>query len=305
MAAIDCFRQLQDWPGSADTQWLRWQATYNEAIVWRQMGAVQRSVLTLTELVGEKAPDTEGLDSSPRHVPCSQSQLPESICLCARVARLSGLAQYTLDDWSTFPANRADLIVSDGRQLISELDKLRDTQNSPHDKRVAHYLYSESVRALGHVQLMSARTGPAQHLYKDGRIVGGPLNDRGKTLLQDAIRNLAGCDKTASSCTVYCDLAEAYALLGDYARAQGYARHATLAGSEEEQIERAFFLAAEIAILHNTLEAKDLATKYAAQFAGPVHLDEFKSLRAQLGITQHESSAPSSVPAASRSSLRP
>ncbi len=58
MLAIDCFRQLQDWPGSDQTLPLRQQAAYNEAIVWRDLNCVGHSVLLLTSLLGERARDT-------------------------------------------------------------------------------------------------------------------------------------------------------------------------------------------------------------------------------------------------------
>ncbi len=57
-AAVSCFRELQDWPGSSETGYLRWQAAYNEAIAWRYQGFHSRAVLMLTELLGERAPDT-------------------------------------------------------------------------------------------------------------------------------------------------------------------------------------------------------------------------------------------------------
>jgi hypothetical protein len=34
-AAVVCFRELQDWPGSSENNPLRRQAAFNEAVVWR------------------------------------------------------------------------------------------------------------------------------------------------------------------------------------------------------------------------------------------------------------------------------
>ncbi len=288
MAAIDCFRQLEDWPGSPETEWMRKQATYNEAVVWRETGAVQRSVLLLTELLGEKAPDTLPPNTEIRHIPCSESTLPQAICFCARVARLSGLAQYTADDWSTFPDDRAELIISDGRQVAGELEKLLASTTTARDQRLASYFYAEAVRALGHIQLMRVKTGVGLGLYHDGRLANKNLSDEGKAVLKEALGNLQACDRTTANCSVYADLAEAHLLLGDYGRAQGYARHATLGSPADE---RAFFLAAESSLLQDTADSKEVARKYAEGYTGPVRLDEFKALRKHLGISDQKAAA--------------
>ena len=59
-AAISSFRQLQEWPGSTETEPLRQQAAYNEAVVCRSLGFYGQCVLMLTELLGDDIPGTDG-----------------------------------------------------------------------------------------------------------------------------------------------------------------------------------------------------------------------------------------------------
>jgi hypothetical protein len=87
MSAIDCFRQLQDWPGSLQSLPLRQQAAYNEAVAWRQMSDFGRAVLMLAELLGLEAPDTVGQNAPPKSSSPSKQPLPEAISLPARFSR--------------------------------------------------------------------------------------------------------------------------------------------------------------------------------------------------------------------------
>jgi len=156
IAAIDCYRQLQDWPGSPQTEALRQQASYNEAIVWRQMGFYGRCVLMLTEILGERAPDTmvAGYDEKSA-VRIEKPPLPSSIRFPARLARLAAFAQYSLDDWSTLPQSRAQLLIDDAEKLVDELKGVcAQGHLSVHDHRMAEYMYIEALRAIGHVELL-------------------------------------------------------------------------------------------------------------------------------------------------------
>jgi hypothetical protein len=80
---------------------------------------------------------------------------------------------------------------------------------------------------------------------------------------------------------VFCDLAEACLLLKDFDAAEGYARHAIL---DTNNNERAYYLATESFFLQNTDGSREYARRYAEGFKGPVTLEEFKSVRADLGI---------------------
>jgi hypothetical protein len=143
LRAIDCFRQVEDWPGSPETVVLRQQATYNEAIVWRQLRSAGRCVLMLTELLGERAPNTvkPGNDevTSTRH---RKPVLPESIRFPVRLARLSAFAPYDREGWSALPQSRAKLLIDDAEALVQELDIICDQRDiSAHDRRLANYMY--------------------------------------------------------------------------------------------------------------------------------------------------------------------
>jgi hypothetical protein len=287
MSAIDCFRQLQDWPGSPQTVILRQQATYNEAIVWRQMGSPGRCVLMLTELLGERAPDT--IESGSEETISARHQkpvLPEPIRFPVRLARLAAFATYDRDDWSALPLSRAKLLIDDAEKLIGELDFIRTkVDTSAHDLRLAKYMYIETLRAIGHVELLRIITGAAASLYHDKRPTGlkdTTLNKDGSDGLRQAIDRMLACERLAPSGDLFCDLAEAYLLLKDFTKAQGYARHATLESKPNH--ERAYYIATESFFLENTDTSKTLAKKYAADFEGTVTLDEFKSVRADLGI---------------------
>ncbi len=114
------------------------------------------------------------------------------------------------------------------------------------------------------------------------------LSDEGKAVLKEALGNLQACDRTTANCFVYGDLVEAHLLLGDYGRAQGYARHATLGSPADE---RAFFVAAESSLLQDSADSKEVARKYPEGYTGPVRLDEFKALRKHLGISDQKTAA--------------
>lgn len=286
MPAIDCFRQVQDWPGSLQTQSLRQQAAYNEALVWAHDGRVARSVLMLTELLGEKAPDTEvaGDAALPvRH----KKELDRAIRLPARLARAAALARYRRDVWPTVPECRIELIADDTKKLIQELDALcAESETSSHDHRLMRYLYVEALRAIGHIELMRVIHGGARGLYENKR----PVGLRNKNLDQDsckrlrhAISYMLTCEQLSPGADLYCDLAESYLLLKHFTTAEGYARHAIL--ESQPASERACYIAVESFVLENTKNSLSLARKYASDFQGSVTLQEFEAVLAELGVS--------------------
>jgi hypothetical protein len=289
LLAIDCFRQLQDWPGSDKTLPLRQQAAYNEAIVWRELGSVGQCVLMLTALLGERAPDT--IEPRCEAAPSQQDAqpiLPDAIRFPARVARLATFARYDHTDWKGLPSERAKLLIDDAERLVEELRILADQlSTSAHDRRLAKYMYIEALRAIGHVELLRTRTGPAARLYQAQRPTGlkdGSLTEDETRGLRRAISWMLTCEQLAPGCDLYCDLAESYLLLKEFVAAQGYARHATLKRSPDS--ERAYYLATESFFLQQTDASRVLAKKYAEDFKGTVKLEEFKSVRGDLGIPE-------------------
>jgi tetratricopeptide (TPR) repeat protein len=294
-SAKDCFRQLQDWPGSPETEILRQQAAYNEAIVWQQSGDYRRSVLMLTELLGERAPDTVVQNHGSRNAVSRQSvKLPDAIRFPIRLARLAAFAKYSRDDWSTLPKLRVKLLVEDAEQLIKDLVAAgaRD-QITKHDKRMTDYMYAEALRSIGHVELLRLVMGSAAVLYRDNRPIGLKTTGLAKkdvAHLQRAIDWMLKCEERNPSCGLYCDLAEAYLLLKDFQVAQGYARHATLECIPTDKperdpcCERSYYLAAETFFLQGTEGSLEFAKKYSFEFQGPITLEEFKGVRKDLGI---------------------
>ena len=198
MFAIDCFPQLQDWPGSPETGPLRQQAAYNEAIVWRELGSVGQCVLMLTALLGERAPDTiepkcEGATSQVNAKP----PLPEAIRFPVRVARLAAFAKYDRNEWSALPSARAKLLIDDAERLVEDLRVLSSqTSISAHDRRLARYMYVEALRSIGHVELLRMITGPAGRFYQDQR----PIGLKSGSLTEDESKDL----------TKTCDLVDAH-----------------------------------------------------------------------------------------------
>jgi tetratricopeptide (TPR) repeat protein len=285
MYARDCFRQLQDWPGSLETLPLRQQAAYNEAIVSRELGSLGQCVLMLTALLGERAPDTvePGSEALASKLD-TKSPLPEAIRFPARVARLAALAKYDRSDWEVLPSGRSKLVIDDAELLVQELLALSSQTNiSAHERRLVRYMYVETLRAIGHAELFRMKTGPASRLYEGARPTGlrrGSLNDNESQDLRHAINWMLTCERLEPDCNLYCDLAESYLLLKEFETAAGYARHATLKRKPED--ERAYYLATESFLLWQTDASRALAKKYADDFHGPVTLEEFKSARAEL-----------------------
>jgi len=295
MSAVDCFRQLQDWPASPKTELLRQQAIYNEAIVWRQAGQAGRCVLMLTQLLGQRTPDTV-MEGPYSQQPCPKASLPDSIWFPAQLARLDGLAQYTRDDWTILPSSRAELVIHDAQKLVNFLQyHVERTELSPHDLRIVDYMYIQSLRSLGHVELLRVITGAAKTLYNsDDRPLGlkdRALEPKGADALNQAVSLMLTCERLAPSCELYCDLAEAYLLLKDFTTAEGYARHARLESGG--QLERAYYIAAESLLMQNTEVSCAQAKKYAGDFKSPT-LNEFKALCEELHIPPH--SAPPESP---------
>jgi hypothetical protein len=289
ISAIDCFRQLQDWPGSR-IEVLRQQAAYNEAMVWRARGAAGHCVLMLTGLLGERAPDTvpSAVEAERVSSPPVQELLPPAIRLAVRLARLSAFSTYDRDGWTTLPQSRADLLIDDAERLIPELDSIRRQTITPADQRVASYMYIEALRAAGHIELLFVISTAAARLYQDKRPTGlkdSDLDAGGVNRLCRAITFMRTCEDLAPGAALFCDLAEAYLLLKDFTRAQGYARHATLESKPDDSCyERAYYIATESFFLQNASTSRGLAKKYAMEFKGTVKLDEFKSVRAELGV---------------------
>jgi len=290
VSAIDCFRQLEDWPGSPETARLRQQAVYNEAIVWRQMGFEGRCVLMLTELLGETAPDLKRSDEDAPAAEEEPTQLPEALRFPVRVARLAAFAAYDREDWETLPPLRADLILDDGEKLVNDLRGLWHRDDlSARDRRLAKYMYIEALRALGHAELMRIIIGEGAGLYQNKRPVlvkeaSSTLGTQAKSRLSQSIQRMQACELLSPSGELFCDLAEAYLLLGKFGKAQGYARHATLESKPDH--ERAYYLATETFYLEGTPASRMRARKYAECFEGVLTMDEFKLLRKELGIQE-------------------
>jgi tetratricopeptide (TPR) repeat protein len=291
--AIDCFHQLQDWPDSEKTRVLRNQAAYNEAIVWRELERPGECILHLTELLGERTPDTTPPQYNGEVLKkAAPRDLPDAIRFPARAARISAFAQYKLTDWETLPPSRAHMLIDDAEALVRELGAFRSNLLG-HDQRVASYMYIETLRSIGHIELLRVITEHAADLYKHGRPTGlricAELSAEGTTLLKAAICWMEECQQQAPACGLYYDLAQAYLLLRDFNRAQGHARHAVLDSDpkNEREYERAYYIAAESFFLQGDADdCKAQARKYAEGFKGMVTLEQFKALRAALGISE-------------------
>jgi len=281
MQAIDCFRQLQDWPGSQATLPLRQQAAYNEAVVWRQLNSLGQCVLMLTALLGERTPDTVEVGYEP-----PKSTLPKAIELPARVARQAAFAKYDRNDWSILPPDRADFMVRKGEEIVEALRNTNQPDSiSAHDRRLVNYLYIEALRAQGHIELMRVKMGSAGRLYRGGRPLGlmnEQLTDDESQDVMCAIRRMRECEDLVQDCDLYCDLAESHLLLKQFRQADGYARHATL--RKKPDSERAYYLAIESLLLQGNLASRQRAIRYARDFQGDVTLDEFKYVLAELAV---------------------
>lgn len=292
--AIDCFRQLQDWPGSPETEALRRQAAYNEAIVWAQAGNVARAVLMLTELLGEKAPDTvlAGGDAPALPLREKKGPLPDSISFPARAARAAALARYDRESWSLIPESRVDLIAEDAERLVQDLDALCGRPGiSAHDHRLMRYMYVETLRAAGRISLMRVIHN-ARSLYENARPTGlrsDSLDNDGSARLHRAISYMRTCEDLSPSSELYCDLAESYLLLKEFTVAEGFARHAIL--DSDPPSERAYYVAAESLWLQNTPLSKKMARAYLSNFGRPATLEELKSLEAEMAKTDGVSGA--------------
>jgi len=297
-SALSCFRQLQEWPGSEETLPIRQQAAYNEAIVFRAMGYPGQSVLLLTELLGDRIPDT---GTAPVVSGCRKplrADLSTAVRYPARLARVAAFSQYTNVDWSTLPDDRAELLLSDVQKLVYELAELgKERDLSTHDRALVKYMFVDALRTGGHVELMNAINRGARQLYDDD---GRPSHLMDEKLMQipaeQTRKNLARaidwmrlCEEYAPDTGLYCDIAEAALLLRDFRTAQAYARHATLQASPTTQsaaevsrqfqndpnYERAFYLATESFYLDGK---KSVAQKYLDQFGRPPTMDAFTAL---------------------------
>lgn len=297
-SALSCFRQVQEWPGSEETLAIRQQAAYNEAIVFRTMGFYGQCVLMLTELLGDPIPDTGEAPVVPGCRRPLKADLPNAVRFPARLARLAAFRQYTGDDWATLPSARAEMLLADAEKLVADLSGIcAKTDLSLHDSALAKYMYVDSLRAGGHVILMSAINGGARKLYDtDGRpshLTDNELmqipSQQTREILQRAVGWMRLCEEFAPDAGLYCDIAEASLLLRDFGAAQAYARHATLQASPSLQsasavsqhfendpnYERAFYLATESCYLGGNTS---LAQKYLDHFGRLPTLNAFKAL---------------------------
>jgi hypothetical protein len=314
-SAISCFRQLQEWPGSRRTLPLRQQAAYNEAIAQQRTGYYAQCVLMLTELLGDVIPGADGLPPGTASQSGVKNDLPEAVCLTARIARLVSFAQYTREDWTTLPDERATLLINDAVNLVKDLEQVCVKPNlSLHDCRMAKYMHLEALRATGRVELRRAIQGTASRFYDpdtnrptglltDALDEESPIDKAVIDNLQRSIQWMRECEEISPGCGLYCDIAESYLLLKRFPGAQAYGRHATLRASpstnspaeicadlgDDPDHERAFYLAAESYALAGN---DSLAKKYAERFPGKVTLDEFKALRTKLGLTDQQTAAP-------------
>ncbi len=305
IAALFCFRQLQDWPGSPETIFLRQQAEYNEAVLWRQMGNPGRCVLMIVELLGKQAPDTKGPEATDDPVRTAPS-LVKPLRLCAELACLSAFAQYTREEWEVLRADRAAMLIGIGEQLIGSLKELRGKQLIARDERIVDFMWVEALRAIGRVELLRVISGSGASLYdEDGRPAGlakADLQDEGaKARLGRSVEEwMAPCAELAPGRDLFCDIAEACLLLKDFEKAQAYARNATLHaspsstsseapsenGEPDAGNQRAYYLAAESYWIaaesqspEDTSEARAWARHYAMAYKGEVSLPEFVALR--------------------------
>jgi hypothetical protein len=315
MAAIACFRQLQDWPNADPHSALKRQAAYNEAIVWRNSGAYARCVLLLTDLLGERAPDTiSKSETTKTATDCSRPKTVEEalghkdaprlvelvsrdpVLLGALLARLAAFACYSRQDWSMLPEGRADILLDDAGTLITILRTLlREPSLSALDQRLIHYMYAEALRCAGHVMVLRIITGPGKALYNIAQrplgLLCESLSDHSVQYLKEAREWMLECEKMAPTCGLYCDLAQANLFIKDFRASQGYARHATLEKYPENEFgsylaAEAYFIQAKIleqeGKTHESDEALVLSRKYAFEFSGDVTLAEFQSLRSDL-----------------------
>jgi hypothetical protein len=301
-AAVSCFRQLQEWPGTDKQSPIWQQAAYNEAIVNRAMASYGQCVLMLTEFLGDPVPDLGPRSQLKLSGMPNEVKLVKPVQLAARVARLSAFAQYTSDDWETLPPNRTKLLIDDAEKLVTDLETLLRSQESVHDSRMVRYLLGETLRSIGHVELRRViQDLGADRIYDDDnrptKLLTQPLdpakeNEKlAQMRLERSIECMKTCEEFNPSGGLFCDISETFLLLSKFREAQGYARHATLkvnpAPGTCEKIdfdplyERAYYLAAESFFVNNKPE---LASRYAQLFAGTVTSDEFKALRKVLGI---------------------
>jgi hypothetical protein len=317
-SAISCFRQLQEWPGSPRTQQLRQQGEYNEAIVRRSIGYYQQCVLMLTELLGDEIPGADGNASATTPLSTLKKTLPPAIALAARLARLAAFAQYTREDWTTLPVERATLLINDAVNLVARLDQLCRPSLPLHDFKIAKYMHVEAMRATGHVELLRAIQGAASRFYdsltnRPSKLETDALDEKNPAdkvaidNLERSIKWMRKCEEVSPSCGLFCDISESYLLLKKFPGAQAYGRHATLETNpssnstadicarigDDAERERAFYLATESYALAGI---DSLAKKYASRFPGKVTLDEFRALRTTLGIPDEPATVPATEP---------
>ncbi|HEY6343114.1 MAG TPA: hypothetical protein VIY49_16590 [Bryobacteraceae bacterium] len=155
---------------------------------------------------------------------------------------------------------------------------------------MVRYLYVETLRASGYIELMRVIHSNASSLYENARPTGlrsRTLNDESSARLGRGISYMRACEELSPSSELYCDLAESYLLLKQFTVAEGYARHAIL--ESDPPSERAYYLAVESLWLQNTPASKKMAKEYLSNFKRPPELEEFKSLQTEMAITDEVS----------------
>ena len=300
-SALERFRQLEDWPTSDAVRAVRDQARYNSAVIQRRMGKLGAAVLELTNLLGERPPDLgaeAGVAEEERRKKGNELDTP--LQLAARLARAAALAEYDDEAWTRLSRVRAEIVIQDSKMLLQELLSLRPL-NQPRDERIADYLYTETLRARGRILLKFVKTRVCANLYEDGRPTGvkrelrgnqlvprESVTKEGSELLAQAIDHMQRCEEhSGGTAGLFCDLAEAKLLVGEFEAAEQYARQATLVEPDDE---RGYYLAAEIGYLSGASEQLERAKTYASAYRGEIVIDAFRDLISELGIERPQAS---------------
>ncbi len=187
------------------------------------------------------------------------------------------------------PSEPHSVLINDAEQLIEQLRALSELETtlSEHDNRIIRYMRLEALRAIGHVELQRIISLRSAHFldqdHRPFRLKTENLNDGDDhDRLTKAVGWMCEAEEVLPTTQLYCDLAESYMLLGEFRRAGGYARHATL---QRDKLERAFYLASEsyfLSYLHEGAEdSLRFAQKYAESYLTPT-LPEFISLQSEL-----------------------
>jgi hypothetical protein len=295
-SALERFRQLEDWPNAEGLSVLRSQARYNSAVILGRMGKPGAAVLELTNLLGERPTDL-GVEAKGAEVERQRKgeNLGSALQFVVRLARAAGLANYDEEAWLRLSRPRAQMVIQDSKKLLEDLAGLK-LESQPHDARIADYLSTETLRARGTILLNFVKNLICDDLYVDGRptelkrkphgshlVAKRHASPEGHAFLREGIDNMQRCEEHAGgTANLFCDLAEAKLLVEEYDEAEQYARQATLVNT---QLERGYYLAAEICYLSGTAEQLERAKKYARAYHGETVSDMFSGLMDDLEVT--------------------